>query len=523
MHIFRKIIFILFCSLSVFSKTPEDILKFTPELEEYISETLKEWVAPGCAIAIIKDGKIIYAKGFGLREFDAEEKIDAHTVFQIASCSKPFLAALIAKLVDEGKLSWDDKVTKYIPEFILSDDAVTKEMTILDLVTHRSGLKGFSGDTLWNLHFSQSELIEGLRYIPLTHKHREQYSYQNHMFGIASIIVERVTHKSISELFDKYFFKPLAMENASTGIKKMQRKFWQLLHKSNIAYPHDVRDGKIYKKPITEEIYLFEGSSGVNASVTDMAKWLLAQLNDLQINGTPFLSHDTLNFIRTPKVNVTNIRSGDIQFPEDRFSDVAYCLGWFHQTYGVGDKKINFYSHMGAFNGVRSYMLFSPKERLGFVILSNFGSMRVSLLPEGLRSKFLDLYLDLPKVDWTKKVYNATNMIRKSNRQYHEMERLRYPMAKSATENYVGTYHNDLYGKIEIIMENHDLWMVYRKNRMKLTHWNGNAFRFKPYELTRTYSDHDENEVSFEIENNMAKKLMVGAMFEGKNPIFTRQ
>lgn len=522
MNIFQKIILIFSVSLAVESKTAQDIQKFIPEFEEYINYSLKEWVAPGVAVAIVKDGKIIYAKGFGVRQQGESGRVDENTVFQIASCSKAFLAATIGKLVDEGKLKWDDKVIEYIPELVLDDEKITKELTVLDLLTHRTGLKGFSGDTFWNLGFSQSELIQSLRYIPFTKKFREEYSYQNHMFSVASLLVERVTGKTIEKLFEQNFFKPLDMKQASVGIDSLRRKFWQILGRQNIAHPHDVRNGKIYEKPFTDEIYLFSGGSGVNASVTDMAKWIQFQLVGLCVNNQLFLKSDTLAFMRSPKVSV-ELKADDMQFPGERFSDVSYTIGWFKQKYGVGQNKIEFYSHMGAFNGVRSYVLFSPQENLGLVILSNFGSMRVSLLPEGIRSRFLDMYLNLPKVDWTKKLCDQMSAIRKHNHRYKDVERMQYPVQKQADDYYIGCYENPAYGKVEIVADTAGLFMKYRGRVIRLSHWNGNGFVAKGYEVSSTYSDYDECEVVFDASDmNKAKGVYISLMFEGKDQLFKR-
>lgn len=519
MNIFVKFLSFFFFFVFCEAKTIKDVQKILPKLEEYTEKSLKEWVAPGCAVAIVKDGKIIYAKGFGVQKHGSEDPIDENTVFQVASLSKTFLVAMIGKLVDDGVLNWDDKVTKYMPELILSDDDILQDLTILDLVTHRSGLKPFSGDSFWNLGFSQGELIRALRHIPITKKFREEYTYQNHMFSIASHVVEHVTGESIADLFRKHFFKTLSMKTASVGIDRIKRKFWQIFWKNNVASPHDVRDGKIYTKPLTDEMYLFPGCSGVNASVRDMAKWLIFQMNGMKNAGEEIIKSETVDFMRTPKVSVIP-RENDMQFPASRFFDISYTAGWFRQKYGTSQNNIEFYSHMGAFNGMRSYVLFSPKEKLGVVILSNFGSMRVSLLPEGIRSYFLDLYLGLKPKDWTQEIYTINADIRKKNRNYKHMQRMQFPRAKNKDSYYVGFYENDAYGKIEVSRDPIGLFFKYRSRTVRLNHWNDNSFEVKGYELSQTYSDYDDSLAVFTPGSRHAESLLIQGLNEGKSSLF---
>ncbi|MBP9752600.1 MAG: serine hydrolase [Proteobacteria bacterium] len=514
MRYFKKIFyfFSLFIAISTFlyPKTADEILKHIPELEKEILKSKDAYRATGLSIAIVKDGNIIYTKSFGTKENGKNEEIDNDTIHQIASLSKTFLSYLIAKLVDEGILSWDMPIHKVLPELIFSDETANKSATLLDLLTHRIGLSPFSGDTLWHLAYKDIEILKALKNLPFKYKFRELYTYQNHMFGAASIIVERVTKKTIAQLFDEKIFKPLGMKTASVGLKPLQPTFFGF-KKKNVAYPHDIRDGKVYTKPFMEESFLFPGSTGVNLSIKDAAIWLQFLINDYTFEGKAFLKPETLKFIRSPKV-VCKFKEDDLMFPHERFTDSSYDVGMFEHKYAGH----HMYSHMSGFNGVRGYLAFFPDEKMGFIILSNYGSMKVSLMPEVIRGYFLDWYFDLSTINWIERIHNLENKYKKMYENNRLNEKLMSPQASRKLSDYIGTYTNIFYGAIDVIEENNQLRMKYREKSVTLNHWNGDSFNIKPYELNPTLNDLDYCPIYFTINNYQKPELHIGQMYEGK-------
>ncbi|HLM02680.1 MAG TPA: serine hydrolase domain-containing protein, partial [Pyrinomonadaceae bacterium] len=182
------------------------------EIDAYAQKVQADWNVPGFAIAIVKDDKLVFAKGYGVRQLGKPDKVDENTQFAIASNSKAFTTASLAILVDEGKLKWDDKVSQYLPEFQMSDPYVTRELTVRDLVTHRSGLDTFSGDLLWyETTYSADEILRRVRFLKPVSSFRSRYGYQNLMFTAAGRIVEKISGKSWSDFVRERILTPLGM------------------------------------------------------------------------------------------------------------------------------------------------------------------------------------------------------------------------------------------------------------------------------------------------------------------------
>src|ERR1044071_1648315 len=218
------------------AQTLEERLK---EIDEYAARAGQEWKVPGFSLAVVKDDKVVFVKGYGVRELGKTEPVDKDTLFAVASNTKAFTSAALATLVDEGKLRWDDPVTKYLPYFQLYDPYVTREMTVRDLLSHRSGLATFGGDLLWyETNYDRREILRRIRYLKPTSSFRSRYGYQNIMFLAAGQVVAAVSGKSWDEFIRERFFVPLGMASTNTSITAFKSA-------GNIASPHNEMDGKI--------------------------------------------------------------------------------------------------------------------------------------------------------------------------------------------------------------------------------------------------------------------------------------
>ncbi|PIZ33746.1 MAG: hypothetical protein COY39_01700 [Alphaproteobacteria bacterium CG_4_10_14_0_8_um_filter_37_21] len=519
MTFFRIILFFFFLFLSAEAKNKADIQRFCPLLEEKIKKIKDDYRAPGLAIALIKNNEVIYTHTTGVKENGTDTPINNETVFQVASTSKLLLTFVIAQLVEEKVLSWDTPVHKYVPELEFSDKTANEKITLIDLLTHRVGLQAFTGDMMWHLHFSPTELIKSLKHIKFKSCFREKYAYQNSMFAIAGIMVERATQKSIEQLFNERIFKPLNMEQASVGMDALKPKFFGF-KKANFAFPHDIRDGKVYTKPLMPHMYYFPGSSGVNLSIQDAAKWLIFSMNDYTHNGKQYLKKETIDFLRSPKSTAT-ISDHDLQFAKERFSKTSYDIGIFESQYGPSDKT-KLYAHMGGFNGVRSYFGFIPSENIGIVILSNYGSMRVSLMPEVIRNTFLDWYFDLKGIDWLERIHGTELKWRSEHKNHRTLNRLHYPTAPRNFNDYTGVYTHKIFGNATIEHKDGKLIVQYKGKNIPLTHWNGDEFDMKPYHLDESYNDYDVCPVYFYLNTQGQFKLYIGNMSEGVSPYFEK-
>ena len=266
----KYIILIIFLLLS-FSLVKSQPADFTEKVDKYIEKAYKDWKIPGMAIAIIKDDKIIFEKGYGVKEINKPGKVDKNTMFGIASNTKAFTASAIGILVDQGKLNWNDKVIKYLPYFKMYDDYVTNNFTISDLLSHHSGLKTFSGDLLWDAtSYNRKEIIERIQYLKPKYGFRAHYGYSNLMFLVAGQIITEVSDTNYDDFLKYHFFKPLKMDNTNSSIKYQ--------NKENLAIPHVEKNNKIIPiKYISWDNIAPAGA--INSTVDDMAKWIKLQLN----------------------------------------------------------------------------------------------------------------------------------------------------------------------------------------------------------------------------------------------------
>jgi len=526
-----KSLLILFL-LSYNTSFGQDIRSILPTFEKHIKASMETWGAPAVAVSIVKDGHVIYEKAFGVKEVSKNEPANEHTVFPIASLTKNFMATLLAQLVDEGKIKWDDPVVQYLPDFKLSDSNVTPTFTIRDLVSHRSGLRPFAADTVWYTNGNQKEILDALSKMPFTTPFRGSYAYQNHMFGVAGLVAEKVTGQTIRDLFTKRFFQPLGMKDSSVGLEGAaqssgflgkSKEVLGLSPAKNVATPHHIIDGKVTPLPIGGHMYTFPGSTGANTSISDMSKWLLFQLNNCSINGTHLVSEKNCAELRQSNIVAANLKPDDPQFPGSRVHNVHYGMGWFLYEYGI-DKKVNIISHMGGFAGVRALIFLIPEQNLGVAVLSNLGAMRVSMLPEALRSLFLDLYLGIPEHDWNQEIYGRMMTIKAKNKQFKARERQQSPRPPKDLSVYEGEFENEIYGKVKLTVRDKKLWLSCRGKDVPLAHWNGDEFTFSGNDLTPVYSSTDEGYIEFGFTKNQSKANVcaINLLFEGKDDLFKK-
>lgn len=254
------------------------------EIDAYAEKARQDWGLPGMAIAIVKDGKTVFAKGYGVRDINKPEKVDENTLFAVASNSKAFTTASLAILVDEGKLGWDDKVIKYLPDFQLADAYTTREMTIRDLVSHRSGFDTFSGDLLWyETTYTNDEIINRLKFLPPKTSFRSAYGYQNLMFIVAGRVLEKVSGMNWADFVRTRILTPIGMNATRTSIKDYKTG-------DNIAIPHNESGGKGLRVLPQGNVDGAAGAVRINSSVNDMAKWLRLQLGRGKFDGKQIFS-----------------------------------------------------------------------------------------------------------------------------------------------------------------------------------------------------------------------------------------
>lgn len=437
------------------------------EIDAYAKKVGDEWNVPGFAVAIVKDDKVVFAKGYGVRDVNKPEKVDENTLFAIASNSKAFTTASLASLIDEKKIGgWDDKVSKYLPEFQMYDPWVTNQMTIRDLVSHRSGLDTFSGDLLWyDTTYGPDEILRRVRFLKPVSSFRSQYGYQNLMFLAAGRIVEKVSGKSWGAFVTERILTPIGMTRTTTSVRDM---------KDNYAMPHNESGGKLRALPLGN-IDNSIGLAGLNSSVADVAKWLRLQLGRGTFEGKEIFKRE-----RSGEMWQQNIFLGVNPFPAKEaptqmFS--GYGLGWFLNDYR-GRKVV---SHSGGLDGMITQTAMMPAENLGLVVLTNSETGVIGIL----RNKIFDVFLDAPKRDWSAEALERAKQAKaREADEQKKIDAARRTDTKPslALKDYAGTYSSEMYGDVTIAEENGKLVLslVPAPNFVAdLEHWNYDTFLIK--------------------------------------------
>ena len=416
-----------------------------PDLDAYVASSMKTFDVPGMAVAIVKDGKIVAAKGYGLRKLGDPTPVDEFTLFGIGSNTKAFTTAALATLVDEGKLTWDDPVYQRLPGFVMYDPYVSHEMTIRDLLTHRSGMGLGEGDLLFWPHstYTREEIIYKLRYMKPTSSFRSHYAYDNLLYMTAGQIIPAVTGTSWDDYIRQRIFTPLGMTHSNVTNANIKPG-------DNVAFPHSRMDGKL--QVIHFEVLDNAGPAGaINSCAADMAKWV-----QLQLNRGKFIDHDGHLFTEqrskemwTPQ---TILPVGDpppgLAGLKANFAD--YALGWGLRDYH-GRKLVG---HTGGVAGFVSRVMLVPEENLGVVVLTNAeeGGAFDSILYH-----VLDHYFQLPPTDWI-----AAFKTLKDTEEKEAAETMKKAEGARAADSkpslpldkYAGVYNDPWYGPITIRVDN---------------------------------------------------------------------
>lgn len=401
------------------------------KLNSDIAKARAEHNIPGLAIGIVKDGDIIFQKGYGVTKMGETQKVSTSSMYGIASLSKAFTAAAMGMLVDDGKIKWSDKVVDVLPDWKLSDDNVTAMFTIEDLMCHRSGLKTFDGDLLWyGTNYSRDEIIKRVRHLPLSYDFRAGFGYQNIMYITAGQVIEKVSGVSWDEFVGTRILKPLGMFKTNTSITNYKEG-------QNIAYPH------IKGRPQKLIDYNNSGATAaMNSNVVDMQKWIMFLLNNGIYEGDTLLQPRTLK-----KIWSVHNPLGVSRFDEGNGTHFkGYGMGWFLMDY-QGVKVIN---HGGGLPGYITKVVVVPEKNLGFVIMSNdMSGVCTALMYEILdmvsgkenpRNWSLDFATFASKTD-------SMDLIKKEKQ---DNDRNKETQSGAQLESFVGTYTDTYYGNATI-------------------------------------------------------------------------
>jgi len=459
-------------------------------LSNYIDKAVTDFEVPGLAIAIVKDGEVVFSKGFGDRNEKTKQPVDPQSLFGIASISKAFTVASIGMLVEEGKLNWDDKVIQHLPYFQMSDPYITQHMTVRDLLCHRSGLTTFDGDLLWyGSNYTRKEIVQRIQYRPVEHEFRAKFGYQNIMFITAGELIQAVSGQSWDDFVASRIFQPLGMSHSKTSIN-------QFADDENVAFPH--------LKGAPMGFLNYDNSSStaaINSDVTDMSKWLNMWLNNGIVDGDTLLSASSIKTIlsmHTPLSVGKFDAKNSTQFK-------GYGLGWFLMDYH--GKKVA--HHGGGLPGYISKIAMVPEENLGVIILTN----DMSSLPTALMYKVIDAHMGYEDRDWAQEFlgFKRNGIKREKAAEKKRIDaRIQGTSATHAPAKYTGTYHDAMYGPAEVSEKNGKLHLslLPSKNLFsgEMTHWHNDTYKvvfndpFLPFALITFETNADKEVSSFKID-----------------------
>ena len=425
--------------------------------DSVVEKALSDYNVPGLAIGVVVDGQVVMAKGYGYRDVEKQLPVTPDTIFPIGSPTKGFATFLMGMMIEEGLFEWDTAVIDVLPEFRLYDQYATQNLTLRDLVTHRSGLPRH--DFSWyNSGLSRTEILKKLRYLEPTCDIRERFNYNSLMYMVAGMAMERVGKKSWEQLTTEKILKPLGMNSTCFSVSDLKGAL-------DAATPYIEKKGQL-KRMNLRNISSIGPGGAMNSTVNDMNLWLKMLLNQGIYNGVTYLSPATLQEIQAPQVIVSG-------YPENKEAQLnAYGLGW-----GIVSYRGHYYvSHDGGIDGFTSVASLFPQDGVGVFVVTN---KNLNLLSRMISLEAIDRVLELPSKDW---VREGLEQIKKGNKVAQEAAQRENTLRKKNTtpshdlSEFVGTYEEPGYGVVKVELIDGKLHATYNNITAKLDHWHYDVF-----------------------------------------------
>jgi CubicO group peptidase (beta-lactamase class C family) len=461
----KKIFAVVFIGF-VFTTTKAQMAEAS--IDSLVKEVLKTFDVPGISVGIIKDGKLVHAKGYGVRSLKNNLPMDENTLVGIASNSKAFTSAAIAMLIDEGKMKWDDKVRDYIPNFKMYDPYVTDAFTVRDLLTHRSGLGLGSGDLMFfpdGGSFTRDEMIHNLRYLKPVSEFRTKYDYDNNLYIVAGEVIAKVSGMSWEEFIEQRMMKPL-------GINTSKASYDRVSNNVNIIDAHAPADGKVIMIP-HDWNPVANAAGGIVSNIPDLSKWLIMQMNYGKYgDGKKLFSKEMHDEMWSPQ---TIIKAGTGAY-NTHFA--AYGLGWFLSDV-KGYKQV---THTGGLAGTVTQITLLPELKLGIIVLTNQQSGAAFT---AITNTIKDSYLGYENRGWVKKMSDRVKAGEAEAKKINEdiakdiIAQQKNGIVKVTDSLFVGTYKDKWFGDITITKKEAGLWMASTKSpRLNgyVSHYKSNTF-----------------------------------------------
>jgi len=464
----NKILFILIIWFALFGKSFAQNIPLD-SLELFVHKLMKDFEVTGLSIGIVQNDSILFSKGFGSREIVKDQKVNDHTIFGIGSLSKSFTALTLGILVDEGKVSWDDRVKNYLPYFELYDPYVTENFTIRDLLTHTSGLKDVSGGTLWyHSDFSRVDIIKRLKYLEPVSGYREKTAYQNVMYMVAGEIVREITGISWDDFLSKRIFDKIDMLN-STSISTIREA------NTNIARPQIWNENFEKTTVIQEQGDNLAAAGFIYSSANDMNNYMRLLLNNGVYKNDTIVSKDVINEIFKPQVLF------QISGPPFGNEFSSYGLGWWLTPWN-GHKIIE---HSGGIDGMSAQLFMVKDLNIGVVILTNVSKEPASFV---LKAKLLEIIFKDKSFDlYDRAIEYRKQRIENIKESISKQPRIEKTKPSLPLKSYIGVYNDKMYGDINLSqINNEELEISFSHTPLfkgKLTHWYFDTFKIDWYDI----------------------------------------
>ncbi len=449
-----------------------------PDLDQWVERAMRTFEVPGIGLAIVKDNAVVAAKGYGVRKLGEPAPVDSHTLFGIASNTKAFTATALGLLVEENKIEWDAPVIRYLPWFAMRDPYVTRELTVRDLLVHRSGLGLGAGDLLWwpPSTYSRPEIARRLRFIAPATSFRAAYAYDNVLYLVAGELIETMTGQSWEDFISSRILARVGMRDANV------RHSAAAAH-GNVAATHAPIDGRV--RPIAPfDSDNTNPAGGINASAEDMAKWLRVQLSNGMLDDGSQLFSDATARQLTSIVTPMPINDPPPELSPLRMNFHGYALGFDVRDYR-GHKLV---THTGGLPGYVSRVAMIPAAGVGVAVLTNQESGEAF---DSIAFHVLDHYLEAPRFDWIEAYQKVLTRHRTATAAIEGDAAARRDASSRPSlppAKYAGTYRDVWYGDIDITEQNGRLSVRFTKTPLltgDLEHWQHDTFvvRWRDREL----------------------------------------
>jgi CubicO group peptidase (beta-lactamase class C family) len=438
----------------------QDILKAMPGLDDFVSDQLQRWKVPGVAVAVVKDGEVWLARGYGLRDLERGLPMTGRTLLAIGSCTKAFTTTAIAMLVEDGKLDWDEPVHRYLPQLRLKDPWASARVTLRDMGCHRTGLPRYD-IMLFNPALSREDIVSSLEHLEPRRDFRTSWQYQNLMYATMGYVAGKVAGSTWEDLVRERILRPLGMTESNFSVGDSQAA-------EDFALPYGKREDRVERVEFLE-IGATGPAGSINSNAEEMARWVMLNLDQGKYGDRSLISPAGLTALFSPQMMLPQGQ----RYPELAFS--SYGLGWATNTYR-GHTVVH---HGGGTAGFTAQVCLVPARRTGVVVLANLSG---SQLPDIITNYILDCLLGLEPIDWSGRYQELVSQMEQARTKQDETLRLARRAGTSPThslQEYAGVYRHPAAGVLTIALKDQVLTGKYGIIDLAITHHHYDTFEVK--------------------------------------------